>query len=174
MTEPLLLSEITYGTSHTVGLRSDGTVVAIGYKDNGQCDISSWKDIVAIAAGNGYTIGLKADGTVVATGNREDGACNVSDWRDIALPGTRSVGSNSGSQGSSSNSASAVLTADYTDIDNIFNTRVGTLIDNASDVDTDPMGYFLNYKGQNGTFYVNVMTSIHENSSQPLKRSHIS
>jgi alpha-tubulin suppressor-like RCC1 family protein len=27
---------------HTVGLKSDGTVVAVGLNDDGQCDVSSW------------------------------------------------------------------------------------------------------------------------------------
>ena len=31
------------GSRHTVGLKSDGTVVACGYNKNGQCDVSGWK-----------------------------------------------------------------------------------------------------------------------------------
>ena len=30
-------------SSHTVGLKSDGTVVAVGKNDKGQCDVSDWK-----------------------------------------------------------------------------------------------------------------------------------
>lgn len=30
---------------HTVGLKSDGTVVAVGNKDDGRCDVSDWTDI---------------------------------------------------------------------------------------------------------------------------------
>lgn len=30
---------------HTVGLKSDGTVVAVGDNKYGQCDISGWRDI---------------------------------------------------------------------------------------------------------------------------------
>ena len=33
------------GDRHTVGLRSDGTVVAVGYNRYGQCDVSDWKNI---------------------------------------------------------------------------------------------------------------------------------
>ena len=68
--------------SHTVGLRADGTVVAVGLNISGQCDVSDWTDIVAISAGSKHTVGLKADGTVVAVGN-SSGQCNVSDWTDI-------------------------------------------------------------------------------------------
>ena len=68
---------------HTVGLKSDGTVVAVGYNEDGQCNVSDWRDIVAVSAGSGCTVGLKSDGTVVAVGYNEDGRCNVSNWRDI-------------------------------------------------------------------------------------------
>ena len=67
----------------TVGLCSDGTVVAVGENDKGQCNVSDWRDIVAVCAGREHTVGLKADGTVVATGNNEYGQCNVSRWRNI-------------------------------------------------------------------------------------------
>jgi alpha-tubulin suppressor-like RCC1 family protein len=31
---------------HTVGLKSDGTVVAVGNNEFGQCDVGSWRDIL--------------------------------------------------------------------------------------------------------------------------------
>ena len=71
------------GWLHTVGLKADGTAVAVGRNWNGQCDVSGWTDIVAVAAGSDHTVGLKADGTVVAVGDNEDGQCDVSGWRDI-------------------------------------------------------------------------------------------
>ena len=83
---------ISAGNNHTVGLKKDGTVVAVGgegkddygrYYDRGQCNVSGWRDIVAVAACYNYTVGLKADGTVVAVGVNYSGQCNVSDWRDI-------------------------------------------------------------------------------------------
>ncbi|WP_240986091.1 RCC1 domain-containing protein [Acididesulfobacillus acetoxydans] len=52
-----------------------------------QCNVSGWRDIVAVAAGCAHTIGLKSDGTVVAVGDNEYGQCDVSDWRGIQLPG---------------------------------------------------------------------------------------
>ena len=36
---------VSAGGLHTVGLKSDGTVVAVGYNVNGQCDVTGWKDI---------------------------------------------------------------------------------------------------------------------------------
>lgn len=71
---------------HTVWLKVDGTVAAMGDNSYGQCDVSSWTEIVAISTGDSHTVGLKADGTVVATkctGKNDHGRCDVSDWTDI-------------------------------------------------------------------------------------------
>ena len=74
---------VSAGWNHTVGLKSDGTVVAAGYNKYGQCDVSGWTDIVAVSAGSDHTVGLKADGTVVAVGDNEGGKRDVSGWTDI-------------------------------------------------------------------------------------------
>ncbi len=71
------------GFFHTVGLKADGTVAAVGRKWKGQCDVSGWTDIVAVAAGDWHTVGLRADGTVAAVGDNEGGQCDVSGWTDI-------------------------------------------------------------------------------------------
>ncbi len=36
---------VSCGSCHTVGVKSDGTVVAVGIKDDGQCNVSGWSDI---------------------------------------------------------------------------------------------------------------------------------
>ena len=74
---------IAIGNDHVVGLKSDGTVVATGWNDDGQCDVEDWTDIVAVAADYVHTVGLKSNGTVVATGDNDDGQCDVEDWTDI-------------------------------------------------------------------------------------------
>ncbi len=74
---------VSAGEAHTVGLRSDGTVVAVGDNHRGQCDVSDWSDIAAVSAGFAHTVGLRPDGTVVAVGSNEYGQCDVSDWTDI-------------------------------------------------------------------------------------------
>jgi uncharacterized repeat protein (TIGR02543 family) len=76
---------IATGGRHTVGIRPDGTVVATGNNDDGQCDVGGWTDIVHVAAGFSHTVGLEEGGTVVATGNNDDGQCNVDGWTDIGL-----------------------------------------------------------------------------------------
>jgi len=74
---------IAAGGAHTVGLKSDGTVVAAGSNSSYQCDVSSWEDIVAIAANGLHTIGVKSDGTVLAVGHKSSGSPEVTDWQDI-------------------------------------------------------------------------------------------
>ena len=77
---------LSAGFDHTVGLKADGTVIAVGDYRGGQCNVGDWTDIVAVAAGDEHTVGLKADGTVVATKvpwYTNEGQCNVGDWADI-------------------------------------------------------------------------------------------
>lgn len=71
------------GDMHTVCLKSNGAVDAVGYNYDGECDVYGWTDIVAVAAGDSHTVGLKSDGTVVAVGWNDEGQCDVSDWTDI-------------------------------------------------------------------------------------------
>ncbi len=70
---------------YTVGLKKDGTIVATGDNQYGNCNvISSWTNIDSIYTWGGYyTVGLKKDGTVVAIGKNDDGQCNVSGWTDV-------------------------------------------------------------------------------------------
>jgi len=71
------------GGWHTIGLKSDGTVVAVGYNSYGQCNVGNWTDIIQVDGGYEHTVGLKSDGTVVAIGYNEYGQCNVGNWTDI-------------------------------------------------------------------------------------------
>ena len=74
---------IAAGDEHTVGLRADGSVVAVGSNSFGQCNVTGWSDVVAIAAGNYHTVGLRADGSVVAVGYNNYGQCDVTGWSDV-------------------------------------------------------------------------------------------
>ena len=71
---------VAAGSGHTVGLKADGTVVAMGDNGDGQCNVGNWTDIIQVAAGCLHTVGLKADGTVVAVGDNSFGQRNVSVW----------------------------------------------------------------------------------------------
>ena len=66
-----------------MGLKSNGTVVAVGCNALGQCDVGGWTDIVQVAAGGYHTVGLKSDGTVVAVGRNLLGQCDVDTWTGI-------------------------------------------------------------------------------------------
>jgi alpha-tubulin suppressor-like RCC1 family protein len=74
---------------YTVGLRSDGTVVAVGWGyrrkegEKGPFDVGGWADIIQVAAGDLHTVGLRSDGTLVAVGDNYRGQCDVGSWTDI-------------------------------------------------------------------------------------------
>ncbi len=68
---------ISAGNGHILLLREDGTVVAEGVNDCGQCNTSEWKDIVAVSAGDKYSIGVRKDGTLVSAGKNEFGERDI-------------------------------------------------------------------------------------------------
>jgi alpha-tubulin suppressor-like RCC1 family protein len=70
------------GSEHLLGLKKDGTVLATGNNDHGECEISRWRDIVQISAGSCVSVGLKKNGTVVVTGFAE-GLDELKNWTDI-------------------------------------------------------------------------------------------
>ncbi|MCL2663901.1 MAG: hypothetical protein FWE83_11340 [Oscillospiraceae bacterium] len=85
---------ISVGQNHFVGLKVNGSVIALP-KDNsisskkdsekhGQCNISDWcdNDIIEIVAGGYFTAGLKKNGKVVSTGGLS-GNMDTSSWRDV-------------------------------------------------------------------------------------------
>lgn len=76
-------NSIAAGNTHTVGLHSNGTVVAVGDNEYGQCNIENWADIISLAASDIHTVGLRSNGTVVATGDNGSGQCDVENWKDI-------------------------------------------------------------------------------------------
>ena len=66
---------LTCGQWNSVGLRTDGTVIAAGYNEFSQCDVEDWFDIKQTACGRFHTVGLRTDGTVVASGKNEYNCC---------------------------------------------------------------------------------------------------
>jgi hypothetical protein len=68
---------VAAGGWHTVGLKSDGTVVAVGRSLEWQCYVASWSNITKVAAVASHTVGLKSDGTVLAVGDNDHGQCDV-------------------------------------------------------------------------------------------------
>ena len=68
---------VAVGSFHIVGLKGDGTAVAI--PGDFTCRVSGWKDIAAISASDNNTAGLKSDGTVVVS----DEIKGTEKWKDI-------------------------------------------------------------------------------------------
>ena len=79
------------GTFHTVGIKSDGTLLSAGNTDDcGQYNVKGWKNIISVITDNGYTAGLKNDGTVCFAGNnsfkyysKDTGLENIKAWANI-------------------------------------------------------------------------------------------
>jgi hypothetical protein len=61
-----------------LGLKSDGTIVAWGSNDYGQCDVPLPNaNFAAVGGGRLHSLGLKRDGTIVAWGYNGYGQCDV-------------------------------------------------------------------------------------------------
>lgn len=76
---------ISAGLLHTVGVKTNGTVLAAGGSTfHNPTNVGAMDSIVAVAAGSGsHTVGLRANGTVIAVGNNNFGQCDVENWIDI-------------------------------------------------------------------------------------------
>jgi len=75
--------DIDANQSNSVGVKSDGTAIAVGDNPHGQNWVSAWDDIRYIRSSGRHTVGLKNDGTVVAVGRNDEGQLNVATWTDI-------------------------------------------------------------------------------------------
>jgi len=81
--------QVAAGYRHTVGLKSNGTVLGVGTNTYHEIEVDSWADIVQIATGYAYTVGLKSDGSVIGAGDCY-GPCYVDAWNLIIRPGAMS------------------------------------------------------------------------------------
>ena len=83
---------IASGLLHTVGIKTDETVIAVGKNIENQCETSEFSNIIAVAAGNFYTVGLRADGTVVSCGKTTGDVASWENIVSIAACGNHTVG----------------------------------------------------------------------------------
>ncbi len=81
--EKLRRGALCVGAEHTVALKTNGEVLATGRNDEGQCDVSSWRNVIQVDAGTYHTAALLSGGTVVATGRNDEGQCNVGGWTNV-------------------------------------------------------------------------------------------
>jgi alpha-tubulin suppressor-like RCC1 family protein len=69
---------LSVGSTHTIALKMDGTIVAWGDNACGQCTVPlGLTGVRAVAAGERHSMALKADGTVVVFGDNGLGQCDV-------------------------------------------------------------------------------------------------
>ncbi len=69
---------------HIVGLKSDGTVIAVGHDWWGECNVGSWRRVIQVASGGYHTVGLESDGTVIAAGSGWQGQRDgIANWTEI-------------------------------------------------------------------------------------------
>ncbi len=85
---PSQIISMFYGNGTLAGLRSDGTVVATGFKKRSHnMDVTGWRNIVAISSCylGDFIVGLKGDGTVAITGEllRNEAKQEIQAWTDI-------------------------------------------------------------------------------------------
>jgi hypothetical protein len=77
------ITQVAVGYDHTVGRKSNGTVVAVGNNCCGKTDVGAWSAISQVAANGYHTVGLKFNGTVVAVGSDYYGMTDVGSWTGI-------------------------------------------------------------------------------------------
>ena len=90
---------ISVGWGHTVGLKSDGTAVAVGRNDMGdyqqrQCEVDGTLNIITVIADRTSTFLLHFDGTVTAVGSYYN-VSGLSGIASVSLSSLRSSPSNS-------------------------------------------------------------------------------
>lgn len=72
------IKEVSAGYGYVLGLKTDGTVIAAGNNEYGQCDVDEWTDIVHVYAGKQHSIAKRKDGEFVAIGYNKFNQCDVS------------------------------------------------------------------------------------------------
>jgi hypothetical protein len=70
---------VAAGYRHSLGLKTNGSILAWGSNADGQCDVPAPNtDFAAVAVGYYHSLGLKTDGSIVAWGLNVYGQCEVS------------------------------------------------------------------------------------------------
>lgn len=78
---------VAAGAFHSLGLRTDGSVLSAGHDTAGQRQVSAWSDVVYIAAGKTVSLGVKKDGSLLVAGTLTDGAAadTAKAWKDVYM-----------------------------------------------------------------------------------------
>ena len=81
---------IASSSSHIVVVRPDGTVVATGSNDYGQCNVSKWRNVIAVHCDSFGTVGVTSAGTVYYAGRNSENQAQCCRWRGIKAVGIAS------------------------------------------------------------------------------------
>lgn len=78
---------VAAGYIHSLGLRTDGTVLSAGHDYYGQRKVSEWENVVYIAAGKSVSVGVKADGTLLLAGTLTDDSAlaTAAAWTNVFM-----------------------------------------------------------------------------------------
>ncbi len=83
--EPSGSGMVAAGKKHSIGLRSDGTVISAGSNENGQRNVSDWENIAHVDASDTMTVGASWDGKAYTTSSDEALQNAVSAWSGIVM-----------------------------------------------------------------------------------------
>lgn len=121
--EDLQCQSIAVGYEHTVALKADGSVLAVGKNEHGECNVSNWKDIISIYAAEDQTIGVKSNGQILLAGvlweNESLSALRYATQIDIATGLMAAVKADGSAVCKGTSSVGANHVDDWTDIDAI-------------------------------------------------------
>ena len=65
----IITSPLAQDGSHSLALKSDGSIVGWGYNSDGQATPPAGNNYIAISAGGWHSLALKSDGSIVGWGN---------------------------------------------------------------------------------------------------------
>jgi hypothetical protein len=74
--------DVAAGKYHGLAIRSNGSLVAWGYNDYGQCNVPEGNDFIAIAGGSRHSLALRSNGLIVGFGDNTLGQIDVPEGND--------------------------------------------------------------------------------------------
>ncbi|MCE5236406.1 MAG: hypothetical protein ABFC62_04690 [Clostridiaceae bacterium] len=83
LSQPVGSGMVAAGSVHSLGARTDGTVIAAGHNTAGQNVVATWANVVAIAAYGELSAAVTADGKVLLAGKNADAMSDALAWTDI-------------------------------------------------------------------------------------------
>ena len=81
---------VAAGGVHTIGVRTDGTLLSAGHNSKGQREVDGWRHIIYAAVNDATTVGLTDDGSLEIAGEKAAVWIAAQSWTELA---TVSIGS---------------------------------------------------------------------------------